>query len=232
MTDSLNDKCQRIMKHLLADHPIAEFFKDPVDTSLYTDYKSVIRTPSDISTIKRRLKNKKYDKLSQWNDDVELIFKNAVKYNGAGSEPDKFAQQLRIAFEKLKVEYLSDVESLTKRCSKLQAKLEKLLSPEGSRGAVPELPAFVEAEKSRSSKAKFDSNFLGADPKNPNSLAKLQEELEKMVSSSNYSYQILSILKENDPSLYVGEDDIEVDIEKLKPSTITKLSDFVLENRT
>lgn len=230
MTDRLNDKCQRIMKHLLNDHPIAGFFKDPVDTSLYPTYRTIVQTPSDISTIRRRLKNKKYDKLSQWNDDVELIFSNAVKFNGKGTDPERFAKQLQIAFEKLKAEYLYDVESLTKKCIKLQTKLEKLLTPDGT--AVPQLPAFVEAAKSRPSKNKFDSNnYSGIESKNPSALSKLQDELEKMVLSSQYSYQILSILQEDDPSQYAGENEIDVDIEKLKPSTLKKLSDFVVANQ-
>lgn len=232
MTDSLNDKCQRIMKHLLADHPIASFFKDPVDTKLYSDYKQIVKTPSDISTVKKRLKNKKYDKLSQWNDDVELIFKNAEKYNGSESDITRLAEQLRIAFEKLKSEYLADVESLTKRCYKLQTKLEKLLTPDGRGGAVPELPAFIKAAKSRPSKNKIDRYYFGSDLKSPSSLSKLQDELEKMVKSSDYSYQILSILQEEEPSSFAGENDLEIDIEKLKASTITKLSDFVIANQS
>lgn len=223
MTDTINYKCQRIMKHLLSDHPVAQFFKDPVDTDLIPEYRKVIKNPSDISTVKRRLKNKKYEKLSQWNNDVELIFKNAEKFNGSDSPITLCALQLQEAFEKLKTEYLCDVESLTKRCNKLQAKLEKLLTPNSSRdNVVPELPAFIEAARLRPSKNDSSDleNFLS-------SLPRLQDELEKMIESPDLKYQILSILQEEEPSSFAGENDIEVDINVLKSSTISKLREFV-----
>ena len=62
--------------------PLAWLFRDPVDTSVYTDYRDVVKTPMDLNTIRKKLRRRMYSSVKEWQDDVNLIWKNCQSYNG------------------------------------------------------------------------------------------------------------------------------------------------------
>ncbi|KAH0794580.1 Bromodomain containing protein [Histomonas meleagridis] len=84
MNDELYEKCNEIIQEII-DNPLADIFVDPVDTTIVTDYLKVIKDPQDLSTIKKRLEKKEYYTLDSFLNETNLVWDNAVKYNGQGT---------------------------------------------------------------------------------------------------------------------------------------------------
>lgn len=70
------------------------FFLKPVDTSVFTDYTSVISNPMDLGRMNEKVINREYTSLSELRDDLELLVSNAKKYNSTDSAYHKSASRL------------------------------------------------------------------------------------------------------------------------------------------
>lgn len=95
--------CLQITEKLIK-HPISSIFLRPVDpiTDAAPDYLSKIRNPQDLGTIKRRLEEKTYYKyISDWQRDMNLIWKNCIRYNGENTYFFSVAREFKCLFEKL-----------------------------------------------------------------------------------------------------------------------------------
>lgn len=77
------DKCLLIMKKI-KKHAISSIFDEPVDPirDKAPDYLEKVRKPMDLTTISRKLENRKYKEIKEWKEDLYLIAKNAIEYNG------------------------------------------------------------------------------------------------------------------------------------------------------
>ena len=71
-----------------------EPFRDPVDWEALGlfDYPQVIKKPMDLSLVKRRVNEGKYESIHEAADDVRLIWKNCMTYNADGSDFYNLAQ--------------------------------------------------------------------------------------------------------------------------------------------
>lgn len=56
-------------------------FRTPVNTTKYTDYHRIIDDPMDLSTVKDKLFNEKYETPNDFYNDMRLIFQNSRTYN-------------------------------------------------------------------------------------------------------------------------------------------------------
>ncbi|XP_057373055.1 bromodomain and WD repeat-containing protein 3-like [Daphnia carinata] len=65
---------------------IAEPFAAPVDLNLYPSYAYVVEYPMDLSTIKARLENRFYRRVTAVQYDVRYVFTNACKFNEPKSD--------------------------------------------------------------------------------------------------------------------------------------------------
>jgi hypothetical protein len=90
--------CAGIMQLLLSQR-ISVMFAEPIDpvADECPDYFSVIKTPMDLSTIQRRLADNAYASVNQWKSDVDLVWSNALLYNG----PDSYVAVISRELEKL-----------------------------------------------------------------------------------------------------------------------------------
>ena len=81
--EELSDKtfCLQVMS--LA---IAEPFVAPVDLNMYPTYAYIVEYPIDLSTIKARLENRFYRRVTAVQYDVRYIYTNACKFNQEGSD--------------------------------------------------------------------------------------------------------------------------------------------------
>ncbi|KAJ1939532.1 hypothetical protein FBU59_004089, partial [Linderina macrospora] len=61
------------------------FFLEPVDTSVITDYLTVIDHPMDLGTMQTKVERNAYYSIDEFRRDLLLVCDNARKYNGAGS---------------------------------------------------------------------------------------------------------------------------------------------------
>lgn len=66
----------------LYSHPLSFFFRKPYKPQKDDDYFDIVRKPMDLSTIRKKLTNGEYISIKQWEDEIRLIFKNSILYNG------------------------------------------------------------------------------------------------------------------------------------------------------
>ena len=60
-------------------------FAAPVTEDIAPDYYLVIKNPIDLSVIKAKLYNGEYDNITQFRDDMDLMFGNCLRYNHPGT---------------------------------------------------------------------------------------------------------------------------------------------------
>ncbi|KOO20874.1 transcription factor gte6, partial [Chrysochromulina tobinii] len=90
----------------IARHKWAYPFKRPVTEKEAPDYREIIETPMDFATLKRRVETGQVADLHALCDDLNLIFENAMKYNGEGTDYYKMASTLRSIVANQKAQYL------------------------------------------------------------------------------------------------------------------------------
>jgi hypothetical protein len=74
----------------LWEKPQAHHFYHPVDTHApgLEHYLEVVTSPIDLSTIRQRLREARYENLRELEEDVDRVFDNALKYNDATYMPE------------------------------------------------------------------------------------------------------------------------------------------------
>lgn len=89
--EELVAKCQAVLDHVTDmaspedGHLIAEIFLKLPSKKLYSDYYKIIKKPTAISQIRKRLAQDKYDTFESFLDEFRLMCSNAKTYNEEGS---------------------------------------------------------------------------------------------------------------------------------------------------
>uniref|UniRef100_A0A8C2N3Y2 Bromodomain testis-specific protein n=1 Tax=Cricetulus griseus TaxID=10029 RepID=A0A8C2N3Y2_CRIGR len=98
---------QKVVLKALWKHSFSWPFQQPVDAVKLKlpDYYTIIKTPMDLNTIKKRLENKYYVKASECIEDFNTMFSNCYLYNKPGDDIVLMAQ----ALEKLFLQKLSQM---------------------------------------------------------------------------------------------------------------------------
>ena len=81
MTPERREICLNITKKMM-NYPCAKCFLEPVDPS-EREYLEIIKSPQDLTSILSRLENSNYQTVDSWEQDVNLIWYNAEKFNGS-----------------------------------------------------------------------------------------------------------------------------------------------------
>jgi hypothetical protein len=115
----------RVMKR-----PCAALFREPVnpDRDGAPNYYSVIKRPTDLGTIRRRLVDDEYQNIGAWSREMKLIWGNAERFHGRGSLLTSLALEIRRTFEKEydKLKVLS-IEKWVETVGELKDRLDDLL---------------------------------------------------------------------------------------------------------
>jgi len=98
---TLNKMLSAIVKHKWA-YP----FKRPVTEKEAPDYRDIITHPMDFATLKRRVETGQVADINALVEDLDLIFDNAMKYNGEGTDYYKMAATLKTIVAYQKAQYL------------------------------------------------------------------------------------------------------------------------------
>lgn len=106
-TSSISDmpvnpkKCLGVLR-LLQRQPEAFLFLKPVDPIAdgVPSYLDEIKHPMDLGTMEKKLNMGEYRTMSQFHDDVMLIFINCRTFNPIGTEPVQYADQLERIFKR------------------------------------------------------------------------------------------------------------------------------------
>lgn len=93
----------------IKQRPSARWFIEPVDSSNddFSDYYDVIENPMDLNTIQNKLQTDQYRTVSEFKEDLSLIWKNCQKYWQDESVTTTLAQDIKQYAESLLI-YVSD----------------------------------------------------------------------------------------------------------------------------
>ena len=95
-------QCIKITKKI-QKIPISKFFLNPVDpiADQAPDYFEKIKKPMDLSKVLKNLKSDSYNSISEWKEDMNLIWKNAMHYNPKETLLYSIAKELSETFKDL-----------------------------------------------------------------------------------------------------------------------------------
>ena len=90
------------LTNLMFDSPACSIFRDPVDPErdIVPTYFDVIKNPIDLGKIKKRVYENYYQNIDDWVKDINLVFDNAILFNGQYSVITNIAQCMKAKFEK------------------------------------------------------------------------------------------------------------------------------------
>lgn len=122
-------ECLRITEIML-DDKCASMFSRPVDPVKdgIPEYFNIIKNPQDLGTIKERLLKNYYQIPAEWENDMNTVWMNALKFNGPESIIGDISNNLKAKFTKLCAPlHMSDPVRWISRCQRLFFKLDDLL---------------------------------------------------------------------------------------------------------
>lgn len=204
----------------IISHPGASLFKSPVETGTDTDrdYYSEISNPQDFGTIKERLQKKEYQSIKQLTNDVDLIYKNAEKFNGHDSDVAVLAKYCVNLFHKiLKKRHVMPLSQWCNEVYRLRCRVnEQMIAPP---------PKVRQFSSSHSSSRSSRHNTPMISEKELNNFIQASEKLQ----SEEDHKAMVRILNENQPELDVGQAEINLDLTRLTDQTITALIFYMRE---
>eukprot|EP01133_Synstelium_polycarpum_P015262 gene15262-18068_t len=105
-------KCKEIIAILMKDSR-SRAFREPVDVvKLHLkNYNEIIKHPKDLGTIERTFQANKYHHYSQVNNDIKLVFKNAMTFNEEESDIYDLAEELDKLYDELYQKALGESEA-------------------------------------------------------------------------------------------------------------------------
>jgi len=122
--------CNRIISKL-QKHKSATPFLLPVDRNIYPQYYELIPKPMDLSTLKTKLNKGKYDKVSKFESDTRLIFRNCYTFNDSSSFLSQQAHILESYFNKeMSYDLMKSKENVHTEEEKSSIKIRQSMSPE------------------------------------------------------------------------------------------------------
>lgn len=95
-------KCTKILGIIKRNANAGPFLEpvDPIALGIPT-YFDIIKSPMDLQTVENKIKSHDYDSPEQFNNDMRLIWNNALQFNPPGSQVHKMAESLSNYFEDL-----------------------------------------------------------------------------------------------------------------------------------
>jgi len=104
---------------LLRDHPDAFWFMEPaMETADLPDYLTVVKTPMDLGTVKRKIDSVAYDDAEDFAADVRLVFDNCAQYNHVDTEVAQHGRNVEKLFAKLHKKFFGAKQHKSKKSRK------------------------------------------------------------------------------------------------------------------
>lgn len=123
-------QCDRIIDKLI-DSPLCTPFihlVDPIADGA-PDYNEIVKQPMALEVIKRKIQSKDYKTMDDFKQDVNLIWSNAVAYNGEDTIYSYMAKESKIWFNEMVNRFTDSQETdWTRKLQSTIIKLNKLLS--------------------------------------------------------------------------------------------------------
>ncbi|KAH0795159.1 Bromodomain containing protein [Histomonas meleagridis] len=214
----------------LCARPLAEIFLHPVDPKdeEYANYYEVIKDPIDLTTIKTNLEKNKYKTILEWKNDVEKVWNNSLLFH----KNNDLVRIITLDLKHFFAEISKAIAETSVDCWKLkliQLHQELLVCgremikcrPASGQKAKPiikrdQLTPIIEDLPPPQFRRYFKS-FT------PEELIELTNSLNSLKESQ--VQKILSILKEQEPGFMSCSSSNELNINLLKPSTLSILKE-------
>ncbi|CAI7885941.1 unnamed protein product [Closterium sp. NIES-54] len=242
----LNDICKQyatLLKRLMS-HKYGWVFKEPVDAAKLGlhDYHTVITNPMDLGTITAKIKASGYQHPDELYSDVQLVWSNAMRYNGEGSDVYIMTLELKGLFEqgyrKIRLKVEEDAAKRRQEDQELMAvedvkgaKTAREMSDGREKPEVQELEKRLQKLESQmqvggkvTSQAVAQGQAKGKVPPRDMTFAekqKLSVNLGKLPPEN--LDRIVQIISERNPDLSQNADEIELDIDSLDSETLWEL---------
>ncbi|CAE1317378.1 Bromodomain-containing protein 4B,Bromodomain testis-specific protein,Bromodomain-containing protein 3,Bromodomain-containing protein 4,Homeotic protein female sterile,Bromodomain-containing protein 4A,Bromodomain-containing protein 2 [Acanthosepion pharaonis] len=241
--------CNILLKELFAKKHAGyawPFYK-PVDAELLGlhDYHDIIKKPMDLGSIKQKMDNREYKSAAEFAEEVRTIFTNCYRYNPQDSDVVMMAKKLQDVFEmkyaKLPDEPPSTPEPPTPTAiPKTEASSSDAPSSESGSSSESEEDSEDEREKMirqlqeqvRDIQEKLgiltqDDDEDNAKPMTYDEKRQLSLDINKLPGDK--LGRVVHIIQSREPSLRDSNpDEIEIDFETLKPSTLRELESYVM----
>lgn len=208
------NQCQKITKDFI-NNPLSMLFVHLSfgDKKSHFEYTSRIKEPMDLTTVNKRLKENCYSNIQEWAYDMDLIFNNAILFNGKNSIVGGVAIYLQKHFnKKLKELEAWNLRNYEEQLMQLSDSLEKLLR---------EPPQDLNIE--------LDDGFFGDNGEERDftisRMKKLESDLQKAVKNGK-TKEIAELLNEINPNEKFDENS-EIDLSHLGRNSLVRLEKFV-----
>jgi hypothetical protein len=196
MHERIRDRALHVMDELM-HHPITTLFHTPIDPERApAGYFTRIRNPRDLTDICNLLKTSKFTSLSEWSDDVELVWRNCEDFYGVHSLMGVAAQYSRKLFQKLRQQTEEkNVKQWCTELNRLRARESRLVSQcpgrvHGIASQLKDFQPFQQSEPIQCFSDKDIQNFM---------------EASKMITAEPNLRHMITIIKEIQPRLDVDE---------------------------
>ncbi|XP_027471284.1 bromodomain-containing protein 3 isoform X4 [Zalophus californianus] len=232
-------------------------FYKPVDAEALElhDYHDIIKHPMDLSTVKKKMDSREYPDAQGFAADIRLMFSNCYKYNPPDHEVVAMARklQLKAVHEQLAALSQAPVNKPKRKKEKKEKEKKKKekdrhkAKPEDERKAKAAPPAKPAQPKKAPAKKASSTAVASRQPKKGGKQASASYDSEEEEEGLPMSYdekrqlsldinrlpgeklgRVVHIIQSREPSLRDSNpDEIEIDFETLKPTTLRELERYV-----
>eukprot|EP01080_Neovahlkampfia_damariscottae_P000199 gene199-4445_t len=236
-----HQQCYKILESLMLHHYSWPFLQpvDPVALNI-PDYLDIIKTPMDLSTIKKKLLSGKYETIQEFAIDIRLVWQNCFTYNPPTSDVVKMAQDLDQFFETRFKKVVEEIngEYTQKKMAEMQKKMkemekELLLHKSGGSAVVNSESPITEEIKVTPVKIQKEVKRKRATPVVDSRPMSFEE---KKLLSANIGQldpikltKIVDIIQSRAPkaSSQSVEQEIEIDLDKLDAVTLRQIEKYI-----
>lgn len=221
ITSEQKKKCIKIVDDIFK-RPISAMFHDPVDPVLdeVPDYFDYIKTPSDLSTVRQRLNENKYSTIAEFKNDMNLIWENAITYNGkqsfAGCIADELSKYFNKKFSKLEEPQVEQWTNKYLKARYLYCKLFRTVPKSISPFSIQQC---IYSEKNENSVVY--NNVVDEED------LKFFAESEKLMEYPEVKAKVLQLLKENETNINVEDENFKVNLAKISKRTLRILKNYL-----
>lgn len=192
--------------------PLHAYFSSLSD-ELRVEYSQKVSKPIDFDTIRKNVTNNVYSTPQEWNNDMELVYKNGMEVHKERPIWYSISQYCYNDFKKrAKYILLDNPQSVYDILMKKTKELNDLIA----NGPVPQgTDPFVISCVNR------------ADPNNPpqsTTIADTVEKINEMALSDVKRREIINVIEMSQPEIQLDPNDITLDVDSLTPKTLNALA--------
>jgi hypothetical protein len=230
MAPAQKARCIAVMDQLQKFY-ITRMFLQPVDPvrDACPTYLTIVHNPMDLGTARRKLEEDQYGSVEQWKADVNLVWANTFQYNGQKSLLSAIAKHLQTVFGELTSTLSSDPnQDWNRKFDDLKAEANNIIK------GVPKvretrIPRKILPTRSLSTQPeKILKPIQPAPEMTTDEICRLADEVN-LIEDPNQVDQIIELIQRMEPDhrLMGDDDELELDVTKLKQATLFELRGLV-----